>query len=144
MAVNTESGPVGGGRVAIGSAHVRAQIAFYVGFVAMLFLETTLWSFFGLFVGIFAFFAGGTLWALYEISRTEASKPLHGPVLRFMDTLLRARRKAPSFVAAFALAAMLGGAPGVGLVLAAQGSERAVLWAVAASALYAVVWALIH
>jgi hypothetical protein len=130
------------------SAHIRAQIIFYLGWVGMIFAETTLWSISGLLLGLVVFFLGGLLWAKYEIDHAAEGKPLHGPVLRVIDRLLRtgAHRRSRPILRTFAYLAcvMLGGAPGVGLVLKKQSSTRAWAGAIGASAIYALTWALVH
>ena len=121
------------------SAHVRSQVVFYLGWVLMIVAEATIWSITGLVLGFWVFFIGGWLWGLWHIRNTDTGAPLHGPVLFFMDRILRKYRYASVFPAAF-----LGGGPGVALVLKKQGEANAAAYACVASAFYALLWCFIH
>lgn len=105
----------------------------------MIFIETTLWSITGLVVGFFAFTIGGTMWAIWNIRSIDPELAIHGPVLWATYRLL-ARGK----IVTFALATVIAGGPGVGLVLKKQNSDKAVLLAGIASTIYACLWLVIH
>lgn len=119
--------------------HIWSQIVFYLGWLAMIFFETTVWSITGLVFGFVTFLIGGYLWALWHISNTEAEVKIHGPVLVLMDKMLY--RSPSGFLP---VAALLGGGPGVGLVLKKQDHEAAKLYSLIASTIYAIIWLTIH
>jgi len=119
--------------------HIWSQVVFYLGWIMMVFFETTLWSITGLVFGFVLFLIGGYVWALWHIGNTEAEAKIHGPVLVIMDRLL-----SWSSTKALVPAALLGGGPGVGLVLKKQNHVKAKQYAFTASAVYALTWGIIH
>lgn len=120
------------------SRHIWSQVVFYLGWIAMVFFETTLWSITGLAFGFLVFLLGGYLWALWHIANTQSQADLHGPVLVAVDKMLAKSRLA------IVLSALLAGGPGVGLVLKKQNSSNARFLSFVASLLYALTWCLIH
>lgn len=121
------------------SRHIWSQVVFYLGWIVMVFIETTLWSITGLAIGFLVFLLGGYLWALWHIANTQAQAGVHGPVLVVVDKML-----AKSTSLAIAPSALLAGGPGVGLVLQKQASPHARYWSFVASLVYAATWCLIH
>lgn len=121
------------------SAHAKSQVVFYLGWLGMIFAETTIWSLTGLVVGFFAFLFGGWAWGLWHIKRTTEGVNIHGPVLVLMDRMLAWNRSLLLIPAA-----LLGGGPGVALVLKKQAYERAALYGFFASFVYAAVWCVLH
>lgn len=121
------------------SRHIWSQVVFYLGWIAMVFFETTLWSITGLALGFLVFLLGGYSLALWHIANTQSQVGLHGPVLVVVDKMLER-----SVLLAIAPSALLAGGPGVGLVLQKQGCARVRYWSFIASSLYAVTWCTIH
>jgi len=120
-------------------AHVLSQIVYYLGWLMMFFIETTLWSITGLVLGFVAFSVGGTLWAAWSIKSIDPDRKLHGPILWVTDWLLTR-----SQVIMLLPASVVAGGPGVGLVLKKQGCKNALLLSGIASVIYAVLWLAIH
>lgn len=121
------------------SRHIWSQVVFYLGWIAMVFFETTLWSITGLALGFLVFLLGGYSWALWHIANTQSQVGLHGPILVVVDKML-----AKSVSLAITPSALLAGGPGVGLVLKKQGNPRVRYWSFVASLVYAATWCLIH
>lgn len=128
-----------GGKMNAHVKHIWSQVVFYMGWLAMIFFETTVWSIAGLVVGFITFLIGGYLWALWHIGNTEAEVKIHGPVLVLMDKMLSRSDKL-----LLPVASLVGGGPGVGLVLKKQAHQAAKLYSLIASTIYAVVWCVIH
>jgi len=128
-----------GGKMNAHARHIWSQVVFYLGWVAMIIFETTLWSITGLVFGFITFLIGGYLWALWHIGNTEAEVKIHGPVLVLMDKML-----ARSDKVFLPVAALLGGGPGVGLVLKKQAHRAAKAYSLIASTIYAVIWLVVH
>jgi hypothetical protein len=121
------------------SPHSVSQIVFYFGWVAMIFVETTLWSICGLVLGVVVFFVGGAAWGAWHIKKTEVGGNLHGGILPIADRMMRRNRPLGVFPAAF-----LVGGPGVALVTKKQGAASPFVWCCIASLFYTSLWCVIQ
>ena len=115
-----------------------SQLLYYAGWVLMLLVESALWVGLGVVVGLVAFTIGGAAWGCWQASQTEAGERLRGPVLR------ATRRFMGHGTIGFVAAVLLGGPPGVAAASASLDRSDTRRLIIAASVLYALVWATFH
>ena len=121
------------------TTRVVPQVLYYAGWVAMLLLETVLWSELGIVLGVVGFVLGGVLWGRWQAAQTSPGERLRGPILRLTHRLVDSHG-----TAAFVGAVLLGGPPGVAAAAAASARGDTRRLVLTASVVYAAVFVAFH